>query len=116
MDNLVTLKKGNNIIRWADIPGNKNVCFRLELQCIDVSTVVLYLARIPVGHDQLIQLAERWEVEPNSDKIPVTTCLMGRTSKSKELVAKLMIQEPPDHKSGLGVYPLLEQVCYFDLN
>ena len=112
-DNLVTLRRGNTTISWADIAtssGDKNVCFRLEVQCVDVSTVVLYLTRIPLAHAQLIQLAERWEVEPHSDKIPVSTCLMGSTTRSRELVAKLMVKEPPDHKSGMGIYPLLEQV------
>ena len=112
-NNLIVLKRGETVLSWADVAsesGDRNLCFRLEVHCVDTESVLLYLTRIPMAHDQLVQLAEGWEVDPNSDKIPVSTCLVGNARADKGLVAKLMVQEPDNHKVGMGIYPLLEQV------
>ena len=119
---VMTLKRGDKTVDWADLSqdGDKSVCFRLELQCTDEKQMMMYLTRIPISHEELVELGEKWECEINSEKIPVNTCLMGQQGIGNKvtLMAHLMVQEKPGHKSGFGIYPLIEQVSfqYFMIN
>ena len=55
---------------------------------------------------------DRWEVDPNSDRVPVALLKMGNGEKYGPLVANNMFLEPASDKSGFGIYPLIEQVTF----
>ena len=72
----------------------------------------LYLCAVPMGLGDLSYRTEVWEVELGSDRIPSFILPMGQTPNHKKgsKLAQIMIQEEADHKSGMVIYPLLEQV------
>ena len=113
-DDIVTFHKGDRILSWAEMThdnGDQNLSMRLEVHLVDAKTVMIYLTRVPVSSEDLEAISEQWEIDKNSDKVPVTTCRIGsQDEKGQGLVEKLMVREPTSHKAGMGIYPLLEQV------
>ena len=59
-------------------------------------------------------LQKKWECKIDSEKNPVRTCIMGQQGNGNKvtLMANLMVQEQPEHKSRFGIYPLIEQVSF----
>ena len=72
----------------------------------------LYLCAVAMGLGDLSYRSEVWEVELGSDRIPSFILPIGQapnhTRGSK--LAQIMVQEEAGHKSGMVVYPLIEQV------
>ena len=100
----------------ADQDGNRDLSMRLELFLVDTSSVLIHLTKVPMCMEELDEIAEKWETSKDGDKIPVTTSRVGSSdNKEHGLLSKFFVKEPSNHKAGWGIYPLLEQVIYFNM-
>ena len=90
---------------------NGIIC-RIEIHVGTAKEAALYLTAVPMGLGDLTYKTEVWEVELGSDRIPCIILPIGQSPNQKKgsKVAQIMIQETMDHKTGLCIFPLLEQV------
>ena len=72
----------------------------------------IYLTCVPLSLEEVKELAERWECDILSDRIPVTVLHTGsgQNIKRTSITAKIMVLETPGINCGMGVFPLIEQV------
>ena len=94
----------------TDDGSKPGLCMRLEVHVTSRDKSAIYLAMVPLPYTELLAKLDRWEVDPNSDRVPVALLKMGNGEKYGPLVADNMFLEPASDKSGFGIYPLIEQV------
>ena len=84
----------------------------MEIHVANAREAALYLTAVPMGLGDLTYKSEVWEIELGSDRIPCIILPMGQTPNHKKgsKIAAIMVQEAPEHNTGLVIYPLLEQV------
>lgn len=108
-------KIGEREVDWKDLIGggsSPNACIRLEVHLINSKDAAIYLTCVPLSLEEVKELAERWECDILSDRIPVTVLHTGsgQNIKRTSITAKIMVLETPGINCGMGVFPLIEQV------
>ena len=103
---------------WDDIVTGEDkvdMCFRVELHVASVTSALMYLTYVPMSQEDLTKKCEAWEVDCQSERIPVVVMPVGQAPEHKKGggYTELRVRESPDMKYGLGILPLIEQVNYY---
>ena len=89
-------KIGEREVDWKDLIGggsSPNACIRLEVHLINSKDAAIYLTCVPLSLEEVKELAERWECDILSDRIPVTVLHTGsgQNIKRTSIMAKIMV-------------------------
>ena len=103
------------MVRWEDViqgKDNTGVALRLEVHTTAVSEALSYLTMVPLSKEALVNKCEQWEVDLNSDRIPVAVLAWGSDDNinKNSIPTGLMIVERAEWKCGFGILGLVEQV------
>ena len=113
----VKVTESDQVRGWDDIvTGEEKVdmCFRVELHVASVTSAMVYLTYVPMSLEDLKKKCETWEVDCNSERIPVVVMPLGKSPDHKKGggCTELRVRETSDMKHGFGILPLIEQVDF----
>ena len=112
----IKVMEGDKVIGWDNIiqeEGNEaNMSFRVEIHVASVKSALMYLTYVPLSLEMLTKKCEAWEVDLNSERIPVAVLAVGKAPDHKKGggCTDLMVKEKENMKCGFGIFPLIEQV------